>query len=76
MPFDPPSSEELHRIQDPDALLPGEDPASTALEDAVHWIQVYGAQRFRARGDYWRERIKQLSAKQAPGTTGTTGGRG
>ena len=27
---------------DPDRLLPGEDPGSTHLDDARHWIEVYG----------------------------------
>lgn len=27
---------------DPDLLLPGEDPASGEVRDAIHWIQVYG----------------------------------
>lgn len=26
---------------DPDRLLPGEDPESTYLDDARHWIEVY-----------------------------------
>jgi hypothetical protein len=30
------------RKNDPRRLLLGEDPASTYLEDAMHWTQVYG----------------------------------
>lgn len=26
---------------DPDETLPGEDPTSTYLDDAIHWINVY-----------------------------------
>jgi hypothetical protein len=29
------------RASDPNRLLPGEDPASTHPDDAVHWIEVY-----------------------------------
>jgi|HubBroStandDraft_3_1064219.scaffolds.fasta_scaffold1616825_1 hypothetical protein len=28
-------------ITDPALLLPGEDPTSTVIRDAVHWCQVY-----------------------------------
>jgi hypothetical protein len=30
-----------HEAVDPDRLLPGEDPESRLLEDAVHWRSVY-----------------------------------
>ena len=29
------------KAMDPDRLLEGENPSTTHLEDAVHWIQVY-----------------------------------
>ena len=32
---------DILRAVDQRALLPGEDPSSTYLEDAVHWIRVY-----------------------------------
>jgi hypothetical protein len=41
MPPEPPSPEELVRLGDPEELLPGEEPASVYLEDAVHWVRVY-----------------------------------
>jgi hypothetical protein len=41
MTAEPPSQDELHHVADPGALLPGEDPRSTFLEDAVHWVRVY-----------------------------------
>lgn len=42
MSTDPPSSGELHEAIDPGTLLPGEDPDSLFLEDAVHCVGVYG----------------------------------
>ncbi|MGA7987708.1 MAG: hypothetical protein WCB51_04840 [Candidatus Dormiibacterota bacterium] len=33
---------EITWVTDPEMLLPGEDPASAEIRDAVHWIQVYG----------------------------------
>lgn len=43
MPADPPpTADEFHRATDPAALLQGEDPSSLYLEDAAHWITVYG----------------------------------
>ncbi len=41
MPDDPPSLRELQRAKDERTLLPGEDPSSTYLEDALHWLRVY-----------------------------------
>ena len=33
---------DVQRAIDKRTLLPGEDPGSLILEDAVHWISVYG----------------------------------
>jgi hypothetical protein len=33
--------EAAKNASDPDRLLPGEDPESTQLDDAEHWIKVY-----------------------------------
>ena len=33
---------EITWVTDPEMLLPGEDPASGEIRDAIHWIQVYG----------------------------------
>jgi neutral trehalase len=33
---------EVTWVTDPEMLLPGEDPASGEIRDAIHWIQVYG----------------------------------
>jgi hypothetical protein len=41
-PADPPSGVELEAQTDPDTLLEGEDPDSTRVDDAVHWVKVYG----------------------------------
>lgn len=41
MTVEPPSPDELLHAADPSALLPGEDPDSVYLEDAVHWVRVY-----------------------------------
>lgn len=50
----------------PDVLQPGDDQATTELEDAVHWAAVYAElvrgcadlgvrnERFEARLAYWR----------------------
>lgn len=32
----------LDRVRDQDRLLEGEDPHSTYLDDAMHWLYVYG----------------------------------
>lgn len=42
VPSEPPSSSDLERAADPHTLLPGEDPGSGYVEDALHWIRVYG----------------------------------
>lgn len=42
MPNNPPTPRELRRATDARTLLPGEDPSSSHVEDAVHWIRVYG----------------------------------
>ena len=42
MRHDPPSPDELQRAVDEHTLLAGEDPSSTYVDDAVHWIRVYG----------------------------------
>ena len=42
MPDVPLTPDELQRAMDASTLLPGEDPATTHAEDAVHWIRVYG----------------------------------
>lgn len=42
VPSEPPSSSDLKRAADPHTLLPGEDPESGYVEDALHWIRVYG----------------------------------
>ncbi|GAC1341346.1 MAG: hypothetical protein NVSMB29_11690 [Candidatus Dormibacteria bacterium] len=42
MPVQPPSRDELGRLFDPEATLPSEDPDTPYLEDAQHWIAVYG----------------------------------
>jgi hypothetical protein len=39
---DPPSGVELEAQTDAETLLEGEDPASTHIDDAVHWVRVYG----------------------------------
>ncbi len=41
-PTDPPSVDELASQTDPETLLEGEDPDSTEVDDAVHWVTVYG----------------------------------
>ena len=33
---------EITWVTDPEMLLPGEDPASGEIRDAIHWIQIYG----------------------------------
>ena len=33
---------EITWVTDPESLLPGEDPTSVEIRDAVHWVQVYG----------------------------------
>ena len=33
---------EITWVTDPESLLPGEDPTSVEVRDAVHWVQVYG----------------------------------
>ena len=33
---------EITWVTDPELLLPGEDPASNEIRDAIHWLQVYG----------------------------------
>jgi ketosteroid isomerase-like protein len=33
---------EVTWVTDPELLLPGEDPASEEIRDAIHWVQVYG----------------------------------
>ena len=33
---------EITWVTDPESLLPGEDPTSFEVRDAVHWVQVYG----------------------------------
>jgi hypothetical protein len=33
---------DLVKIRDPNRLLEGEDPDSTHLDDAKHWVAVYG----------------------------------
>jgi neutral trehalase len=33
---------EITWVTDPAMLLPGEDPASGEIRDAIHWIQIYG----------------------------------
>jgi hypothetical protein len=43
MPADPsPTADECHRATNPATLLDREDPSSPYLEDAAHWITVYG----------------------------------
>lgn len=42
MTGEPPSPDEVLHAADPEALLPGEDPELTYLQDAVHWVRVYG----------------------------------
>jgi hypothetical protein len=37
-----PTLPELQRAVDDRALLPGENPGSLCIEDAVHWLRVYG----------------------------------
>jgi len=32
----------LDKVRDPDRLLEGEDPGSRHLDDAEHWLHVYG----------------------------------
>ena len=32
---------EITWVTDPEMLLPGEDPASGEIRDAIHWIQIY-----------------------------------
>jgi hypothetical protein len=32
----------LDKVMDPDRLLDGEDPSTTFLDDAKHWVHVYG----------------------------------
>jgi len=36
-----PAPGELRHVSDPEALLPGEDPATADIDDAVHWVRVY-----------------------------------
>src|SRR5579872_6058431 len=33
---------EITWVTDPEMLLPGEDPASGDVRDAIRWIQIYG----------------------------------
>ena len=33
---------EITWVTDPEMLLPGEDPASSEIRDALHWSNVYG----------------------------------
>lgn len=33
---------EIKWVTDPEMLLPGENPASGGIRDAIHWIQIYG----------------------------------
>jgi neutral trehalase len=33
---------EITWVTDPELLLPGEDPASGEVRDAIRWIQIYG----------------------------------
>ncbi len=33
---------EVTWVTDPEMLLPGEDPTSGEIRDAIHWSQVYG----------------------------------
>ena len=33
---------EITWVTDAELLLPGEDPASGEIRDAIHWIQIYG----------------------------------
>jgi hypothetical protein len=37
-----PSATEVTAETDAEILLDGEDPASTRVDDAVHWVRVYG----------------------------------
>lgn len=41
MSSDPPNLPELQRTFEIGTLLPGEEPGSTYLDDALHWISVY-----------------------------------
>ncbi len=41
-PGEPPSGHELAAQTDPETLLEGEDPKSSRVDDAVHWVRVYG----------------------------------
>jgi neutral trehalase len=39
---EPLAQSEITWVTDPEMLLPGEDPTSGEIRDAVHWIQIYG----------------------------------
>jgi hypothetical protein len=41
MPSDD-AQDAVEKVVDPDRLLEGEDPATTFLDDAKHWVHVYG----------------------------------
>lgn len=40
MPSDD-AQDAIEKVADPDQLLEGEDPATTYLDDAKHWVHVY-----------------------------------
>jgi hypothetical protein len=41
MPSDD-AQDAFEKVMDPDRLLEGEDPTTTYLDDAKHWVHVYG----------------------------------